>query len=217
MVRKYQNSTRQRRRILKQQLAHMVMTDGQDPIVFINEVNNLRDELVDMGEVFNDDSILDIVLEGLADEYLQIKCSAEADNDFTLDQAVITMRNMCANRAVRNEPLRNAKGRESDTVVTSTPPAVVTCSHCKTPGNRFQNCFKRKGKMSGKKPPPTPQKNSWCSLHSTDRHDNSDCRSQMREDNITRRPCPGQQNDRHNNNRSAHANTATTPTSTTQI
>ena len=72
MVRKYRNSTRQRRRILKQQLSHMVMTDGQDPNAFINEVYYLRDELVDMGEVFNDDSILDIVLEGLTDEYLQI-------------------------------------------------------------------------------------------------------------------------------------------------
>ena len=65
MVKKYQNSTRQRRRILKQQLSHMVMTDGQDPDVFKNEAHYLRDELVDTGEVFNDDSILDIVLEGL--------------------------------------------------------------------------------------------------------------------------------------------------------
>ena len=102
-------------------------------------------------------------------------------------------------------------------VVTSTPSAVVTYSHCKKPGHRFQNCFKRKAKMSGEKPPPTPGKNSWCSLHNTDRNDNSDCRCQMRDDNITRRPRPGQQNGRHNNNRSAHANTATTPTSTTQM
>ena len=193
------------------------MTDGQDPDVLINEVYYLRDELVGMGEVFNDDSILDIVLEGLTDEYLQIKYSAEADDNFTLDRAVITMRNMYANRAMRNGPLRKAKGRESAMAVTSTPSAVVTCSHCKKPGHRFQNCFKRKGKMSGKKPPPTPRKNSWCSLHNTDRHDNSDCRSQMRDDKITRRPRPGQQNGRHNNNHSAHANTATTLTSTTQM
>ena len=124
MVRKYQNSTRQRRRILKQQLSRMVMTDGQDPDVFINDVYYLRDELVDMGEVFNDDSILDIVLEGLSDEYLQIKYSAEADDDFTFDRAVITMRNMYANRAMRNGPLRKAKGRESAMVVTSTPSVV---------------------------------------------------------------------------------------------
>ena len=135
MVRKYQNSTPQRRRILKQQLSHMVMTDGQDPDVFTNEVYCLRDQLVDMGEVFNDDSIFDMVLEGLTDEYLQIKYSADADDDFTLDRAVITMHNMYANRAMRNEPLREAKGRESAMVITSTPPAVVTCSHCKKPGH----------------------------------------------------------------------------------
>ena len=187
------------------------MTDVQDPDVFINEVYYLRDELVDMGEVFNDDSILGIVLEGLTYEYLEIKYSAKADNDFILDRTGITMRNMYANRAIGNRPLRKAKGRESAMVVTSTSSAVVTCSHCKKPGHRFQNCFKRKGKMSGKKPPPTPLKNLWCSLHNTDRHDNSDCRSQIRDDNITRRSRPGQQNGRHNNDRSAHANTATTP------
>ena len=71
--------------------------------------------------------------------------------------------------------------------------------------------------MSGKKSPPTLRNNSWCSLHNTDRHDNSDCQPQMRDDIITRRPRPGQQNGRQNNNRSAHANTATTPTSTTQM
>ena len=38
MVRKHQNSTCQRRRVLKQQLTHMVMTDRQDPDIFINEL-----------------------------------------------------------------------------------------------------------------------------------------------------------------------------------
>ena len=129
----------------------MVMTDVQDPGVFINEVYYLRDELVDMGEIFNDDSILGIVMEGHTDEYLQIKHSAEADDDFTLDRTVITMRNMYANRAMRNGHFQKAKGRESAMVVTVTPSAVVTCSHCKKTGHRFQNWFKRKGKMSGEK------------------------------------------------------------------
>ena len=44
---------------------------------------------------------------------LQIKYSAEADDDITLHRAVITMRNMYANRAMRNGPLRKAKGRKS--------------------------------------------------------------------------------------------------------
>ena len=185
MVRKYQNSTRQRRRILIQQLTHMVN-------VFINEVYYLRDELVDMGEVFNDDTMLDMVLEGLTDEYLKKKKNALRQMMTTHSTELVTMRNMHANRAMRNKPLRKAKGRESAMVLTSTPSAVVTCQHRKKPGRRLQNCFQRKGKMSGNKPPPTPRTNPWCSLHNTDRHDNIDCRSHMRDDNITRRPRPGQ-------------------------
>ena len=45
---------------------------------FINEVYILRDELVDMGEVFNDDSMLDIMLGGLTDEYLQTKSKSRS-------------------------------------------------------------------------------------------------------------------------------------------
>ena len=92
MIAKCQNSTRQRRRILKNQLVSMVMTEGQDPDVFINEVYYIRGELVEMGEVINYDSLLDIVLEGLTDEYLQIKYNAEADDNFTLENAIYTMR-----------------------------------------------------------------------------------------------------------------------------
>ena len=44
---------------------------GKTQIDVLNEIYYFRDELVDMREVFNDDSILDIVLEGLTDEYLQ--------------------------------------------------------------------------------------------------------------------------------------------------
>ena len=53
--------------VFKQQLTHTVMTNGQDPDVFGIEVYYLRGELVDIGEVFNHNSILDIVLEGLKD------------------------------------------------------------------------------------------------------------------------------------------------------
>ena len=61
------------------------MTDGQDPGIFINEVYYLLDELVDMGEAFNDDSTLDIVRKGLTDEHLQIIYSAAEDDDFILN------------------------------------------------------------------------------------------------------------------------------------
>ena len=58
MIAKYQNSTRQWSRILKNQLVSMVMSDGQDLDVFIKEIYQLRDDLVEMGEVINDDSLL---------------------------------------------------------------------------------------------------------------------------------------------------------------
>ena len=70
MVRKYQDSTRQRRRILKQQLTHMVMTDGQDPDVFMNELYYLRDELVDMGEKINDRTAMSHVPPESAYQYI---------------------------------------------------------------------------------------------------------------------------------------------------
>ena len=135
------------------------------------------------GEVFNNDSKLDIVLVGLSHEHLQLKYSAEADDDFTLDRAVITTRNMDANTAMQNGPMRKAKGRESAIVVPSAPSAVGICLHCEKTGHRLENCFKRKGTMSGKTPPTAPRISSWCSLHNTDRHDNSDCRSQKWDDN----------------------------------
>ena len=71
MVTKHPNSTRQRRRILKQELTQMVMSEGQNPDIFVTEVYYLRNELVFMGEVFNDDGILNIVPLRLTDSYLQ--------------------------------------------------------------------------------------------------------------------------------------------------
>ena len=135
------------------------MTDGQDPEIFINEAYYSRDELVDMGEVFNDDSIRDIVLEGFTDEYVQIKYISKANNYFTLDRAVITMRNMYANRAMRNGPSRNAKGREFGMVVTSTPSAVVICSHCEKQAIDSKVALNARERCRGKKLPQQLERN----------------------------------------------------------
>ena len=82
----------------------MVMSDGQDPDVFINEIYHLLDELIEMGEVTNDDSLLDIVLEGLSDDDLQIMCNAEAYDSFTLGKAIYPMHNMHSNRIAKHRP-----------------------------------------------------------------------------------------------------------------
>lgn len=56
---------------MKSQLVSIVMTDGQDPDVLINEIHHIRDELVGMGEILNDNTLLIIVLEVLIDGYLK--------------------------------------------------------------------------------------------------------------------------------------------------
>ena len=89
-----------------------------------------------MGEVFNDNIILDMV-EGLTEEYLRIKYTAEADNDKAVGRAVITMHNIDANRDMRRGPSRKEKGRESAMIDTFTFSAIVTCSHCKRPRYRY--------------------------------------------------------------------------------
>lgn len=70
------------------------MLEGQYLHTFCNELFALRDELEEMGEVVHEDQSLDIVLEGLSDEYIQIKLLAESNDDFPLENAVYTMRNM---------------------------------------------------------------------------------------------------------------------------
>ena len=97
------------------------MSERQDPDTFIDEVDQLRDELVYTDKVIHDDSILEITLEGLTDEYVHMKCSAETENDFSFDQTVVAtrMRDMYANRRImRDGPSRKVKRRES---------AMITC------------------------------------------------------------------------------------------
>ena len=79
----------------------------------------------------------------------------------------------------------------------------------------IRKCFKRTETTSRKNPPPTLRRKSCCmhSLHNTNCHDICDCGSRKRDDGKRRRLRSGQHNDRHNNSRSAHANTATTPSS----
>ena len=147
MIAKYQNSTRQRRHILKNQLLSMVMSDCQDPDVFITEIYHLRDELVEMNEVIIDDSLLDIVLKGLTDDCLHIKYNAEADDSFTLDKAIYTMRNMPANRiAIHGQgPSTKHKGHESAMVTTFSKKGK--CHIYNKTGHWARDCYHRQSSM----------------------------------------------------------------------
>ena len=186
----------------------MVMFDGLDPDVFVNEIYHLRDELVEMGEVINDDSLLDIVLEGLRDDYLQIKYNAEADDSFTLDKAIYTMRNMHANRLAKHGPSRKQKGRESAMV--STFNTRGKCHVCNKTGHWAKDCYHRKSSMKDT----NKASKKWCSLNKTHLYDTSECRNQQQQLNgnsgNNRNNRNGQRNGQHQATTitPAHANPA---------
>ena len=126
-----------------------------------------------MGEVINDHNPLDIFLEGLTDDYLQIKYNAEADDSSTLDKAIYTMRNIHANRIAKHGPSRKQKGRESAMVTTFNKKG--TCHVCNKTGHWARDCHQRKSSMKYT----SKASKKWCSLHKPHLHVNSECRSQQ--------------------------------------
>ena len=135
----------------------------------------IYDELVEMGEVIDDDSLLDIVLEGLTDDYLQIKYNAEAHDSFMQDDAIYAMRNMHANRIAKHGPSRKQKGRESAMVTTFNK--KWKCHVCHKTGHWTRDCYHRKSSMKDM----NEASKNWCSLHKTHLHENSECRSQQQQ------------------------------------
>ena len=81
---KHLNSSMQRRRILMRKLDGMAMIPNQDPDEYLGEVFQQRDELEHIGESFTEAPILDVMLEGLSDEYEPIRFAAERDPEISL-------------------------------------------------------------------------------------------------------------------------------------
>ncbi|CAN0059457.1 unnamed protein product, partial [Sphacelaria rigidula] len=158
LVGKYENSSKQRRRILMRQLDNIKMSPGQDPDVFLTKIYELRDQLVYMGEPISDDRLTDIVVEGLTDDHDRIKYDAERDPDFSIFDIEVTMRNMYSNRVPRGILSKGVRGRDSAMIATSSSnnsstPTRFTgkCSFCAKPGHDFRNCrSKRQSNSSGR-------------------------------------------------------------------
>ena len=120
-------------------------------------------------------------------------------------------------RAMRNRPSRNTKVRQSAMVVALTPSAGETCSQLKKTDHRLENNLKRKGTVSGNQTPPPLRNNCVGACIIPIATITATVGLEKRDDTKTRRPCPGKKFGQHNNDRSAHANTPTTPTSTMQM
>ena len=93
----------------------MTMVPDQDSDEYLTEVFQQRDELEYIGESFTEACILDLILEGLSDEYEPISFAAERDPEIPLEEIDITMRNMYANHVARGggSTFSRGRGRES--------------------------------------------------------------------------------------------------------
>jgi len=120
-------------------------------------------------------------LNGLPEEYSQVKLLAESQNDFDLNAAMETMRNMYGNRDAANGLARIAKGRSSTTGRSSAMTATAStkfCSFCRKKGHTLEECWRKNKPPAGQDP--SGRKGDWCTLHRTTRHDNSTCRTPPR-------------------------------------
>ncbi|CAM9207672.1 unnamed protein product, partial [Sphacelaria rigidula] len=69
LIPKFQNSSKQRIRILMRELNNVTMSPGRDPYTFLSKLYQLRDKLDNVGEVISEERLTEIVIEGLTSEY----------------------------------------------------------------------------------------------------------------------------------------------------
>ncbi|CAM9542979.1 unnamed protein product, partial [Sphacelaria rigidula] len=174
LVAKYQNPSKQRRRLLMRQLDTMTMSPGQDPDVFLAQVFQLRDELVHIGEPISDERLTNIIVKDLTSEYGQIKYNAERDPDFGIGEIESTLRNMYAKRLARKnncEQIAWSRFVNAGSSNISNQPAKFRgkCYCCGNVGHRMRDSCSRRQSNNGNMPV------QWCALHRTDQRDDSEC------------------------------------------
>lgn len=110
MTEKCLNFSMQRRCLLMRQFDSKIMSPKQDPDQYMKEVHQLRDEVEHIGETFSETRIMYLILEGLTDDYEQIRFAAERDPDISLKEIEVTIRNMYVDRMARGAARRHAEG-----------------------------------------------------------------------------------------------------------
>ena len=187
------------------------MSDGLDPAVFYQWNISCTRRTGKNGRSCRGWHLLDIVLEISTGYFLQIKYNAEADDSFTLDRAIYTMRNMCANRIKKHGPPRKQRKRESAKVTTCNKKGK--CHVCNETGIRTRDRYHRK--RSRKDTNKASKK--WCSLHKTHLHEYSEWRSQQqqlngnKDNNRNTRNGPSNGPHEATTTEMPHANTAINP------
>ena len=152
---------------------------NQDPDEYFTEMFQQRDKLEHIGEIFTEARILGLILEGLSEEYEPIRFAAERVPEITLTEIKTTVRNMYANRVARGSgsTFLHGKGRES--TMRMSLGFTGSLDYRNRLGYRKDQFFQILHEFGeGSLPSSGTERRSWCSLHNTDLHENTDCHAQ---------------------------------------
>ena len=120
----------------------MTTRPNQDPDEYISEGFEQRDELEHIGESFTEATILDIMLEGLSDEYEPIRFAAERDPEISLKEIEIAMRNKYANSVARGDGSTFSREKGCQSAMMASSGFKGSCDCCSIPGHKQAQCFK---------------------------------------------------------------------------
>ena len=102
------------------------MTSGQDPDNYINEPTRLRNLLIEMEEPITYRHFTDIILQGLTEEYRNVKLMTWKYPDFDLPQNQSVLRHFYLDGLSRNMTGRIAGRGTAMTATSATPdPSVI--------------------------------------------------------------------------------------------
>ena len=93
-----------------------------------------RDELEHIDESFTEARILDIILEGLTDEYEPIRFAAEREPEISLKGIEITMRNMYASYVAHGDGSTFWREKRCQSAMTASSGFKRSCDYCSKPG-----------------------------------------------------------------------------------
>lgn len=182
---KYLKITNETIRATQEALAATRMEDGQDPDEYINEATRLRELLKEMEEPITDRRFMDIILQGLTNEYRDVKLMTWKDPEFDLPKMQPVLRHLYLDEVSRK---KNPFGRPNTAAVmtaASTPEhAVVICHRCGMAGHYKVGCAMpaktgEKTSNSGKKHASGGGGKKWCSVHRSTTHSDEECYKQQ--------------------------------------
>ena len=156
-----------------EQMDTTAMNPGENPDDYFNNKIILRGELEKMGEPITDRRFKDICIQGITDEYNDVKLLVFRDPTFALDQIQSTMRNIYLDAQSRKGSKGRIAGRGFAMTTAASDPH---CHYCHETGHIRRHCPKLRNKNKKKERPAGATK--WCSQHNTTTHSDEECYQQ---------------------------------------